>query len=163
MKTLLEQQVDAVIDESLPSLTNISNILAILYHELPFINWAGLYLCDTKKQECILGPFQGKVACTQIPYQKGVVGTCAHTKESILVKNVHEFAGHIACDSASQSEVVVPLQYEDELYAILDIDSSRLDNFSQDDYNIVLNIATVLSKLLYKDNEWIHSVIHSRD
>ena len=163
MKNIIEQQVDAIIDENLPSLTNISNVLAILYHELPNINWAGLYLCDTKKQECLLGPFQGKVACTRIPYKKGVVGTCAQNRENILVKNVHEFPGHIACDSASQSEIVCPLQYENTLYAILDIDSDHLDNFSKEDYNIVLHISTTLSKLLYKDNAWIHSAIHSLD
>ena len=163
MKNILEQQVDAIIDENHPSLTNVSNILALLFYELPNINWAGLYLCDTKKQECILGPFQGKVACTNIPYKKGVVGTCAHTQENILVKNVHEFPGHIACDSASQSEVVCPLLYNNELYAILDIDSNQLDNFSEETYSTIVNISKVVSKLLYKDNAWIHSAIHSRD
>lgn len=163
MKNILEQQIDAIIDKNLSSLTNISNILAILYHQMEHINWAGLYLCDTKKQECILGPFQGKVACTVIPYKKGVVGTCAATQKSILVKNVHEFPGHIACDCDSQSEVVIPLQSNNELYAILDIDSIKLDRFNQKDYDMLLNIANVLSKLLTNDNEWIHSVIHSRD
>ena len=163
MKTILQQQVESIIDKNLPSLTNISNILALLYHEMDHINWAGLYLCDTKKQECILGPFQGKVACTLIPYKKGVVGTCAATQKSILVKNVHEFAGHIACDCASQSEVVFPLQSDTELYAILDIDSDQRNRFSQEDYEMLSNISIELSKLLIKDNEWIHSLIHSRD
>ena len=163
MKNILEQQVDAIVDNTLPSLTNISNVLALLFYELPNINWAGLYLCDEKKQECILGPFQGKVACTNIPYKKGVVGTCAHTKENILVKNVHDFPGHIACDSASQSEIVCPLMHENNLYAILDIDSDHLNNFNDETYSTIVNISKVLSKLLNKDNAWIHSAIHSRD
>ena len=163
MKNILEQQVEAIIDQKLPSITNISNVLALLFYELPNINWAGLYLCNEKKQECILGPFQGKVACTRIPYKKGVVGTCASTKNNILVRNVHEFPGHIACDSASQSEIVCPLQYDNTLYAILDIDSDMLDNFSPENHDTIVNISKILSRLLYRDNEWIHSSIHSLD
>ena len=81
MKNILFQQCQTVVDDTLYPISNISNILAILYHEFAHINWAGLYYCDNENQECILGPFQGKVACTKIPYHKGVVGTCAASKK----------------------------------------------------------------------------------
>lgn len=111
MKNIIFQQCQTVVDDTLYPISNISNILAILYHEFAHINWAGLYYCDNKNQECILGPFQGKVACTKIPYHKGVVGTCAASKKMIVVDNVHQFDGHIACDHSSKSELVIPLIY----------------------------------------------------
>ena len=94
------------------------------------INWLGFYLCDDTNKECTIGPFQGKVACTRIPSHQGVVGTCAQTKTTIRVNNVHEFAGHIACDSASNSEICIPIQKDGKLLAILDIDSNVFSRFT---------------------------------
>lgn len=153
MKNIIFQQCQTVVDDTLYPISNISNILAILYHEFLHINWAGLYYCDNKNQECILGPFQGKVACTKIPYHKGVVGTCAASKKMIVVDNVHQFAGHIACDHSSKSELVIPLIYNNELLAILDIDSDQYNNFDQDTVETILEISYILSSLVSKERK----------
>ena len=144
MNRLLIEQAKEIYDPTLPAISNISNLLAILYHELRNVNWAGLYYYDNKSNQCLLGPFQGKVACTRIPLGKGVVGTCALKRETIVVNNVHEFPGHIACDSASKSEIVVPLIKDDHLYAILDIDSDIYNRFDNDDVDTISHIAELL-------------------
>ena len=90
--------------------------------------------------ECTLGPFQGKVACTRIPYGKGVVGTCAKTQETQRIEDVHKFSGHIACDCASNSEICIPIKKDDKLVAILDIDSFEFNNFSKEDQAILEKI-----------------------
>lgn len=153
MKNIIFQQCQTVVDDTLYPISNISNILAILYHEFAHINWAGLYYCDNENQECILGPFQGKVACTKIPYHKGVVGTCAASKKMIVVDNVHQFDGHIACDHSSKSELVIPLIYNNELLAILDIDSDQYNNFDQDIVETILEISYILSSLVSKERK----------
>ncbi len=112
-------------------LANLSNASALLWMLLEDINWAGFYLY--KNNELILGPFQGKPACTHIETGKGVCGTAAETRETQLVKNVHEFPGHIACDSASESEIVVPIIKNDILIGVLDIDSPKLNRFDETD------------------------------
>ena len=151
MKNLLINQCQQIEDPSLPTMSNICNILAILFYEMEDLNWCGLYYCDENKKECILGPFQGKVACTRIPYGKGVVGTCALKKEPIIVNNVHSFPGHIACDSASQSEIVLPLIYNNQLLAILDIDSPKMARFERDEAETLKVIANQLSTLVSSD------------
>ena len=123
MNEILIEQCSYLIDDTLPNITNISNLIALLYHEMENINWLGFYICDETNNECILGPFQGKVACTRIPYGKGVVGTCAKTQETQRIEDVHKFSGHIACDCASNSEICIPIKKDDKLVAILDIDS----------------------------------------
>lgn len=112
----------------LPSLANCS---ALLWEALPGINWAGFYLL--KGDTLYLGPFQGKVACTVIPVGRGVCGTGAATREIQLVPDVHAFPGHIACDSASRSEIVLPLVKEGRLLGVMDIDSPLPGRFTQDD------------------------------
>lgn len=147
MNEFLYEQCTALIDENLPSISNISNLIALLFHELKHINWLGFYLCDENKNECILGPFQGKVACTKIPYTKGVVGTCASTLQTQRIDNVHAFAGHIACDSASNSEICIPIKKDDKLLAILDIDSIEFNNFSKADQEQLEKIADLFVPL----------------
>ena len=120
MNEILIEQCKYLVDETLPNIANISNLIALLFHEIENINWLGFYICDEKNQECTLGPFQGKVACTRIPYGKGVVGTCAKTQETQRIDDVHKFAGHIACDCASNSEICIPLKKDGKLVAILD-------------------------------------------
>ena len=142
------QQCQAIIDPSLPWISNVSNILAILYHEISNLNWVGLYFTDSQQQICFLGPFQGKVACTQIPYGKGVVGTCAVKKAKIVVKDVHDFPGHIACDCASRSEIVFPLYKGRNLIGILDIDSPLLDRFQEKEQIILQKMADLISEQL---------------
>ncbi|MFN3698470.1 MAG: GAF domain-containing protein [Pseudobdellovibrio sp.] len=111
--------------------TNLSQVSALLFDHLPRINWVGFYLY--KDQELILGPYQGKPACMRIKVGRGVCGTSAEQKKTIIVANVDEFPGHIACDSASRSEIVVPLFLNDRLIGILDVDSPELDRFDQSD------------------------------
>ncbi len=144
MKNIVIEQAEAIYDAGLPAISNIANLLAILFYEFHDINWAGLYYFDRQTDQCILGPFQGRVACTRIPVGKGVVGTCAKKRETIVVNNVHEFPGHIACDSASKSEIVVPLIKDEILYAVLDIDSDIYDRFEQSDIDLITQIAELL-------------------
>ena len=152
MKSILYQQCEALNDSSLPAISNISNILALLYHEMGDVNWIGFYLCNDQKQECLLGPFQGKVACTRIQYGLGVVGTCAQRQKTIVVDDVHQFPGHIACDAASQSEIVIPLKKDDQLVAILDIDSPITHRFDNSIKETLEDISLILSDLISVDN-----------
>ncbi len=121
---------------------NLANTAALLFQELPAVNWAGFYLL--KDGELVLGPFQGKPACTRIALGKGVCGTAADRRESIVVVNVHDFDGHIACDSASNSELVVPLLRGDELLGVLDIDSPQFGRFDEHDRSGLEMIAGIL-------------------
>jgi GAF domain-containing protein len=116
-------------------LANAANLSALLYHSLPDLNWAGFYLLRgaTPATELVLGPFQGKVACVRIPLGHGVCGTAAQRRETIVVPDVHAFPGHIACDAASRSEIVVPLLQNGRLWGVLDLDSPTLNRFDQDD------------------------------
>lgn len=112
-------------------LANLSNASALIWLFIEDINWAGFYFM--KNGKLVLGPFQGKPACINIELGKGVCGTAAVERKTQLVKNVHDFPGHIACDSASQSEVVVPIIVNDELIGVLDIDSPMLNRFDEED------------------------------
>jgi len=113
-------------------IANAANFGALIYHSLPQLNWAGFYLYDGT--ELVVGPFQGKPACIRIALGKGVCGTAAQTRETQLVRDVNAFAGHIACDAASQSEIVVPLVKPDgSLLGVWDVDSPITDRFDQDD------------------------------
>ena len=100
---------------------------------MPNTNWVGFYIVDKEQKNLVLGPFQGKVACTRIPFNKGVCGHCYTTKEAIYVKDVHQFPGHIACDSATNSELVIPIIQNNEVVALLDIDSIEFDRFSPEE------------------------------
>lgn len=155
MSELLYRQCQSYIEPQLPAITSISNILAVLYHEIPHVNWAGIYLYNPQTKECILGPFQGKPACMRIGFQKGVVGTCAAQKKPIVVDNVHTFAGHIACDGASNSEIVVPLLDGSLLLGILDIDSDQFSNFDAALSSSICKVAGLLAGLLERDKEII--------
>ncbi|HVQ38634.1 MAG TPA: GAF domain-containing protein, partial [Pyrinomonadaceae bacterium] len=109
------------------------NFSSLLYHSLPDLNWVGFYLL--KEGELVLGPFQGKPACVRIALGKGVCGTAAQQRQTILVDNVHEFPGHIACDSESNSEIVVPLIKDQQLIGVLDLDSPLVRRFDDADAN----------------------------
>lgn len=147
MNEILIEQCNLLIDKTLPNIANISNLIALLYHEMKNINWLGFYICDEKNQECTLGPFQGKVACTRISYGKGVVGTCAKTQETQRIEDVHKFPGHIACDCTSNSEICIPIKKDDKLVAILDIDSFEFNNFSKEDLELLEKISELFSPL----------------
>ena len=122
----------ASITEGVPyTMTNLANASALLNDSLEGINWVGFYII--KDGKLVLGPFQGKVACTIIPMGKGVCGTAAQTDSTQVVPDVHKFAGHIACDSASNSEIVVPMHRDGAVFGVLDIDSPLFDRFSEED------------------------------
>lgn len=112
-------------------IANAANCAALIFHGLPDLNWAGFYFL--KGDELVLGPFQGRPACVRIPLGRGVCGTAALRRQSVLVPDVHQFAGHIACDTASNSELVVPLLRKDEILGVLDLDSPKYARFDEDD------------------------------
>ncbi|HEX7316994.1 MAG TPA: GAF domain-containing protein [Pyrinomonadaceae bacterium] len=127
----LAAQLRALVEGEDDFIANAANFSALLFHTLPDLNWAGFYLL--KGGELVLGPFQGKPACVRIHVGSGVCGTAAATRRTVVVVNVHEFPGHIACDSASNSEIVVPLIKGEELYGVLDLDSPSLGRFDEED------------------------------
>ncbi|MBV9926400.1 MAG: GAF domain-containing protein [Acidobacteria bacterium] len=127
----LSAQLRALIEGEKDFIANAANFSSLLFYSLPDLNWAGLYLL--KGGQLVLGPFQGKPACVRIPLGNGVCGTAAAGRRTVVVKNVHEFPGHIACDSASNSEVVVPLIKGEELLGVLDLDSPSLNRFDEED------------------------------
>ncbi len=112
-------------------MANAANMAAALYHALPGLNWAGFYFLQGG--ELVLGPFQGKVACIRIAVGRGVCGTAAERRETVIVEDVEQFPGHIACDAASRSEIVVPLVQEGRLLGVLDLDSPNLSRFDRED------------------------------
>lgn len=127
----LAKRLHAVIDGEPHPLPNLANAAAVLYDALPDVNWCGFYLMIDG--ELVLGPFQGKPACIRIPVGRGVCGHCAATGQTVLVPDVHRFPGHIACDSASNSEIVLPLFRGGTLFGVLDIDSPLLNRFTEED------------------------------
>lgn len=128
---LVRQQVKVMVESSDWTLSVLSNVSALLNEFLSDINWVGFYLL--RDGILHLGPFQGKVACTQIEIGKGVCGTAIATAKTQLVPDVHLFPGHIACDSASNSEIVIPLYISNQLVGVLDIDSPQFNRFTQED------------------------------
>ena len=128
---LMCRQLNSLSEGVAWDITVLSNAAALIWDSLENINWAGFYLM--KNGKLLLGPFQGKTACTVIEVGKGVCGTAVAEDKTQLVKNVHEFPGHIACDSASNSEIVVPVHAGGAVYGVLDIDSPQLGRFSEED------------------------------
>jgi GAF domain-containing protein len=129
--TALESQLRELLHGERDFIANCANTAALLWHSLPDLNWAGFYrLVDG---ELILGPFQGKPACVRIQVGKGVCGTAAIAGKTVLVPDVHQFPGHIACDAASCSEIVIPLLKDDQLLGVLDLDSPKLNRFDAAD------------------------------
>lgn len=142
---LTKQAVSLV--ESEPNLiANLANISALLNMELEDLNWVGFYLMD--KDELVLGPFQGLPACVRIPVGKGVCGTAVATNSVQRIYDVHEFEGHIACDAASNSELVIPFSINGKVAGVLDIDSPSIGRFSEIDQQGLTNLMTEVEKLL---------------
>ena len=126
----------------------LSNVSALIYENMKDLNWAGFYL--VKDNNLLLGPFQGKVACVNIENGKGVCGTALKKDEVIRVEDVHKFPGHIACDSASNSEIVLPVHYDNKVVAVLDLDSPLLNRFSLEDEKGLKEFVSVLESII----EW---------
>jgi len=140
----LSEQIKAIIDKETPLISNLSNASAVL-NQLDNINWCGFYLVN--KDTLYLGPFQGEIACTIIKRGKGVCGTCLEKEETIIVGNVNEFKGHIACSSKSKSEIVVPIKKNNKVVALIDIDSPVYNRFNESDKILLEEIANILSDL----------------
>ncbi|MGF1717489.1 GAF domain-containing protein [Photobacterium chitinilyticum] len=144
-KRLTKQAVSLIEGES-DLIANISNISALLYMELEDINWAGFYFL--KNDQLVLGPFQGNPACVRIPVGRGVCGTAISENSVQRIADVHEFEGHIACDAASNSEIVIPFTVNGELCGVLDIDSPNLSRFDQSDEDGLVTLVEELQKRL---------------
>jgi GAF domain-containing protein len=151
----LAAELSALLRGERDFLANLANCAALVYHALPDLNWAGFYLLKEqqldlapsplagegrgegfslpKRQQLVLGPFQGKAACVRIDLGRGVCGTAAQRRETVIVPDVHQFAGHIACDAVSRSEIVVPMLAGDQLLGVLDLDSPRVARFDTTD------------------------------
>jgi L-methionine (R)-S-oxide reductase len=143
---LVIQQLRSLIDGETNFIANLANAAALLNHFLQEINWVGFYL--TEGDELVLGPFQGLPACVRIPFGKGVCGTAAKNKKTIIVPDVHLFPGHIACDAASQSEIVVPMMKDGNVIGVLDIDSPIKNRFDETDGQYLEKfVETIISTL----------------
>ena len=138
---VLARDLEALLSGERDLIANAANTAALIYDALPDLNWAGLYLY--KSGELVLGPFQGKPACVRIALGKGVCGTAAELRQTVLVEDVHAFPGHIACDSASNSEIVIPLVRNGELLGVLDLDSPKLRRFDAADQRGLENLARI--------------------
>ena len=128
---LLNEQLQIITQDVPHRIANLANASALLFHSIERINWAGFYLCENDL--LVLGPFQGKAACIEIPVGKGVCGSAVAQNRTLVVENVHKFKGHIACDSNSLSEIVIPIRKDGEIVGVLDIDSPIENRFSDED------------------------------
>ena len=147
----LNEQFTALLAGERDGLANAANLTALLFQALPQINWVGFYFL--RGDEVVLGPFQGKVACVRIAMGRGVCGTSGQRRETVIVPDVHAFPGHIPCDSASRSEIVVPLLHEGRLLGVFDLDSPELARFDAEDAN---GLNLLVSQLLQKsDWSWL--------
>ena len=142
----LNSQLTALVEGIPHPIANMANAAALLYNTLDDINWAGFYLME--KGILVLGPFMGKPACIEIPVGKGVCGTAVAEDKTQLVYNVHEFPGHIACDSASNSEIVIPLRKGSQIIGVLDIDSPSIGRFDEADMAGLEEFAKILEQQL---------------
>ncbi len=138
----LAQSLRNLLGEERDPIANMANMASLLYFSLPSINWSGFYLYDS--QELVLGPFHGKPACVRIQMGKGVCGTSAIKRETLMIENVHEFPGHIACDADSKSEIVIPMIKDDIIIGVLDIDSPNFARFDEDDKNGLQQLLEIL-------------------
>jgi GAF domain-containing protein len=129
----LEKEIISLVEGEKNLIANLANISSAIYHSYPNLNWCGFYLWSDVDQELVLGPFQGRPACIRIKSGKGVCGTSYLKRETIRVEDVHEFPGHIACDSASESELVVPLIHNGKVMGVLDLDAPMKKRFSEED------------------------------
>jgi GAF domain-containing protein len=143
----LIKAIKNLISTEVPLVSNLANLSRILSEYFVNTCWCGFYICEDDKNEMYLGPFQGPVACTKIPYSKGVCGAAVSEKKSQLVPNVHEFPGHIACYSLSNSEVVVPIIKDNCICGVIDLDSTEYNNYTSEDVLILEEIASIISVL----------------
>ena len=143
---LIIKQMEALAEESADPIPVMANVSALLFHSMADVNWAGFYI--VQDGTLVLGPFQGNVACVRIEKGRGVCGT-AWAEDSVqLVPDIHAFSGHIACDSASRSEIVVPIHRDGAVFGVLDIDSPKLARFSEEDKTGLTNLVVTMEKII---------------
>jgi len=142
----LAAQARALVEGEPDRIANAANLAALVFHSLPDLNWVGFYLYDGT--ELVVGPFQGQPACVRIPLDKGVCGAAARTRQTQRVADVEAFPGHIACDAASRSELVVPLVHGGELVGVFDLDSPRVNRFDEEDQHGLESIAAAFVESL---------------
>lgn len=145
----LEKELNSLIQGEPNLIANLSNLSAWLYHAIPDLNWAGFYLWQEKDQELVLGPFQGMPACIRIKPSRGVCGKAYSTAATLKVDDVEAFPGHIACDSASKSELVIPLLKNGKVLGVLDLDSPKLTRFSDEDAQALSSIFQKISQQIF--------------
>ena len=145
----INRALEALIDGVPHTVANLANASALLFSSLDRLNWAGFYLAEGEK--LVLGPFQGKPACIEIPFGRGVCGTAAEMRKTVVVYDVHEFPGHIACDCASNSEIVVPLIKNGKVVGVLDIDSPEVGRFTDEDAAGLEKFARIIEKYAFCD------------
>ena len=142
---LLCAQLESLLADEQDFIANAAQFSAFLYNQIDDLNWAGFYL--NRNEELVLGPFQGQIACVRIPFGRGVCGAAAASRQTQLVEDVHAFPGHIACDSASNSELVVPLIKDGRLIGVLDLDSPQLARFTEADQAGIEQLAAIFLRL----------------
>jgi len=148
----LNQSLRALIQGETDWLANLANASALLFNQMQDVNWAGFYIM--KGGELVLGPFQGKPACIRIAVGTGVCGTAVAHKRTIVVPDVHQFPGHIACDPESQSEIVVPIMQADQVWGVLDIDSPKINRFDHEDQNGLEEFVQILTNHMILPSEF---------
>jgi len=141
---LLVKQIKSLLSKEDKTISNLSNFVAALYQSFEKISWAGFYF--TENDNLYLGPFQGKIACTNIKFGKGVCGTAAKDKKTIIVEDVNKFPGHIFCDADSKSEIVIPVFKKKDLYGVLDLDSTKFSAFDNIDKKYLEEMCLFLSE-----------------
>lgn len=139
--------VEAIVDKNLPIISNLANLSRLFMDSFDNTLWSGFYLSDELGEYLYLGPYQGPLACTLIPYGKGVCGSSASSKVTKLVPDVHKFPGHIACSSLSNSEIVVPIIKNDKVVAVIDLDSTLLNNYDEKDQKLLEAVSNIISEL----------------
>jgi GAF domain-containing protein len=142
----LARSLESLIADESDPIANLANAAALVWEALPDINWAGFYLA--RDGELVLGPFQGRPACVRIPFGRGVCGTAAARRETIVVEDVNRFPGHIACDAASRSEIVVPLLRGERVVGVLDVDAPNVERFDDDDRRGLETAAAIIAAKL---------------
>ena len=146
-KKKLLGNIETIIDKNLPIMSNLANLSRLFMDTFADTLWSGFYLCDEKCEYLYLGPYQGPLACVKIPFGKGVCGKVVEFKKTILVPNVHEFPGHIACSSLSNSEIVVPIIKNDKVVGVIDLDSALFNNYSEEDQKLLEDASNIISEL----------------
>ena len=150
-KEELINNVNAIIDTNCPLVSNLSSVVYLIKETFKNASWAGLYI--NHDNVLYVGPYQGSIACTIIPFNKGVCGKSAYQKETIIVDDVNKFEGHIACSSTTKSEIVVPIIKDDIVYGVIDLDSEIYSGFNQIDANILKEVADILANLFYENSK----------